>query len=320
MPSTPRLYKRVPKIRRIGIIGPSGSQSHEAFLRQFVESEYTKVFVTRKDGATPFRELIEKIVSGGAVCSFVPFYNTRKAYFHGVPGYIIKNRLHVVDFRPERISQHLITTKEINNLSKVSGVLTNEQCFEQSKDWLLKHLPHITANINFPSSSNAARKVIALNRKNKRKKYAVVGARLLTKLPGLNLKVLRRNLEMEGKDGARATPNITTFCVVSHRPRRLAGNPYGLYAFPLKAGLDMERKWINSRIVIHGFITFSSWIGRNRKTQTPEQYLYLLHTGDIPARVRSFEREMKRRYGRKFTVMGRVSSRLTVRPKDSRVK
>lgn len=199
---------------RIGYLGPPGSHSHVAAVRQFGSSVQ---FENLHDIAGVFTEVqrghvnhglvpIENSTGGGIAETLDAF---RDAYHHGHGGLTVCAEVQL------NVHHALLANSEP---AKIRRIFSKPEVFSQCKIWLARQYPAAEL-IPMPSSSKAAEMVAAESKKAiKAKKVpdsAAIGSELAGQIYGLNMLFARIEDNPE---------NITRFFVISHKPAQRSGD------------------------------------------------------------------------------------------------
>ena len=273
---------RQPEIRKIGILGPSGTHSHALFEEQFDLSKYTPFFSNPPSGADRaqcFQDLLDS-VSGDqgpkTDCCIIPFHNSSEQYFKEMPPLLVSRNVFVVDIKTVEVKHCLLVNPCVMSISEIEAVYSKDHIFKQCAVWLAEH--HLAELREMGSSASAAEFVS----KNKDKKYAAIGrAKLADKY---SLKRFAMDIQKPN--------NFTSFFVISHKERSFNKNPYVLYAVPLNLMEDSYR--VNEIITNHSFFWVPLWISPNK--QGGFWYIFQLGTDGVFENVVAFEKVLKQNY------------------------
>ena len=270
-----------PAIRNIGIFGEEGSHTHDSFLDHFSQSigSYNTVFCPAPAGETTdwiFRRLIQNVEIGETQCCLVPFFNTKAEPFHTVFRTVFESDVFVVDMFKRQIVQNLISTQNVQSIGDISLIISNQPCFIQTESWRRRHMG--TVPIERRSASSEAK--LLIQRNNDGEKAALIGSKLLTRFyQELHI--------VPGGEAIQRDDNFTSFFVVSKKSRKVTGNNFSLYAFPVKS--EQDKAQIDERIAsLALFSVASSWLVVNQE-KAPFLYAYQISTGTDPEKIEKFE-------------------------------
>lgn len=274
--------KRIgPAQRNIGIFGDQGSHTHETFLHHFEKSAdgYRITFCPSPPDKTPawiFQRLIEDVATGRVDCCLIPFFNTLAERFDVVFRLLFDNEVKIVDVFDREIVQNLISTRDIQRKEDVKLVISNRPCFLQTQAWRRDHMPGVATHES-PASSEAK---LLIQRNAAGGKCALIGAQLLTKLyPELHII----------EPGIQGGANFTSFFVVSKITRAITGNPFSLYAFPVRALEDKARIDEQLQKISMFSVVFTWYVLDGEQQKQPYLYCYQLATGEDENKIKTFE-------------------------------
>ena len=169
---------------KVAYLGPEGTYTHAAALKQFGESINSLPMVA-------IDEVFREVESGNATYGIVPVENSTEGVINHTLDMFMQSPLNICGEVSLRIHHHLITTaKDIGEIDRVYG---HAQALAQCREWLDANLPKIE-RIAVSSNAEAARLASESSR------VAATASEAAASIYGLN--VLASNIEDD--------PNNTT--------------------------------------------------------------------------------------------------------------
>ena len=118
---------RNPAIRRIGVLGGFGSQSHIAFTKKINPVQYQLELLALtaahdRDPCKSWNDLLDQILDQVTHSCLIPFHNTMKKYLEEVPGVLAsKTGIHIVGVKTIEIQYCLLVLPSVMGFSEITG-------------------------------------------------------------------------------------------------------------------------------------------------------------------------------------------------------
>jgi prephenate dehydratase len=201
---------------KLGYLGPEGTFSEEA------GKTYDKIIPGKKElvAFATFHDILFAADKGKVNEAIVPIENSIEGTIGVVTDMLVKNvDLKICQELVIPVYHYLLAPKGVK-LSDITDIISIPQVLDQCRDYIYKHLPHVTLHLAHSTSSAVQQVATSLDKGH----FAAIGTKTAAELYGLKI--------LAGKVNAKE--NKTRFVVLAKRDHARTGHDKTSIVFAIK--------------------------------------------------------------------------------------